>query len=178
MKTIWIIDGAYLLKSAPGSFDYLKLKAFLESKNRSNFIDSYYLNSTPNPPTDQQDSFHTWLKLAPPDGPKMRVLLYKLKTMSNECPKCHEKFERTVQKGVDVGIATLMIKLAYQGHYERLILSAGDGDFEDSINYIKTELKKELWIAGFKNSISADLQSYSDNVIWLDDNQIWQKIMK
>lgn len=38
----------------------------------------------------------------------------------------------------------LLIKLAVQGVYDRLILTAGDGDFEDAIDYIKTDLKRIL----------------------------------
>jgi uncharacterized LabA/DUF88 family protein len=179
MKTIWIVDAAYLLKAAaPNQFDYLKLKNFIESENNGEITEAYYLNSTHNPPSDQQDGFHTWLKTAPPTGPKMRVKLYKLKIMQVQCPDCHKNIEKTLQKGVDVGIATLIIKLATQNQYERLILSAGDGDFEDAIDYIKTELHKELWITGFNGSLSADLQSYAHRVIWLDNHEIWDKIKK
>jgi uncharacterized LabA/DUF88 family protein len=62
-----------------------------------------------------------------------------------------------------------MIKLAAQGVYDRLILSAGDGDFEDAISYVKSELHKEVWVCGSQLNLSADLQSYSDNVLWLED---------
>jgi uncharacterized LabA/DUF88 family protein len=74
-----------------------------------------------------------------------------------------------VQKGVDVAIATLIIKLAVQNVYDRLILSAGDGDFEEAISYVKSDLKKEIWISGAQANLSTDLQSYSDNVLWMED---------
>lgn len=176
MKAIWIIDAAYLFKAAPSKFDYLKLKSELEKKNESAFFESYYLNSTPNPPTDAQDGFHTWIKSGPPRGPKMRVQLYKLKDLHCDCPHCGKEFDRPVQKGVDVGIATLIIKLAIQQKYERLILSAGDGDFEDAIQYVKDEHKKEIWIAGFDGSVSVDLQSYADQTIWL--GEFWNVVAK
>lgn len=169
-RTIWIVDGAYLMKASTEHFDYLKLKAFLEEQNGSPFIESYYLNSTPNPPTDAQDSFHTWLKSAPPRGPRMRVKLYKLKDIRCECPSCSHRFDRQTQKGVDVGIATLTVKLASQNQYDRLVLSAGDGDFEDAIAYVKEELHKQFWLNGFSGSVSADLQSYASNTIWLDES--------
>lgn len=175
-KTIWIIDGAYLFSASPGKFDYLKLKRELESMSGGEFYESYYLSSTPNPPTDAQNAFHTWLKSAPPRGPKMRVQLYELKTMSVACPDCGNHFERHIQEGVDVGIATLTIKLATQNLYDRLILSAGDGDFEDAISYVKSGLHKEIWLSGFYDSVSVDLQSYADRVIWLDD--IWDRIRR
>lgn len=178
MKTIWIVDGAYLMYASRkyGKFDYALLKSCLEKELGSKFFESYYLNSTPNPPTDQQDAFHTFLKLAAPKGPHMRVQLYKIKNQNNECPKCAHKYERQVQKGVDVGIATLVLKLATQQKYERLVLSAGDGDFEDAIEYAKSELNKEIIIAGFDGSVSGDIQSYADRVIWLDG--LWKDISR
>jgi len=172
MKTVWIVDGAYLFnygKGRPNGIDYLKLKSELVKNNGGPIYESYYLNSTADPPTDSQSGFHTWIKSAPPKGPKMRVQLYRLKDMHNKCPSCDALFDRQVQKGVDVGIATLIIKLAAQGVYERLILSAGDGDFEDAISYIKSELHKEFWLNGSHPSLSSDLQSYADHVLWLED---------
>lgn len=85
------------------------------------------------------------------------------------CNNCGNQFDREVQKGVDVGIATLIVKLAAQNAYERLILAAGDGDFEDAIDYVKSEMHKEVWICGSQSNLSADLQSYADNVVWLED---------
>lgn len=175
-KTIWIVDGAYLMRSAPSGFDYLKLKNTLQQVIHTEFTESYYLSSASAPPTDQQNAFHTWLKTAAPRGPRMRVKLYKLKPIHNKCPECNHEFDREVQRGVDVGIATLMIKLASQGLYDRLILSTGDGDFEDAIAYVKEELHKEIWVAGFDGTVSADLQSYASNVIWLDDH--WDAIRR
>jgi uncharacterized LabA/DUF88 family protein len=59
--------------------------------------------------------------------------------------------------------------MAAQNTYDRLILSAGDGDFEDAISYVKSELHKEVWICGSQANLSTDLQSYSDAVLWLED---------
>lgn len=171
MKTVWIIDGAYMFnhgRSHP--FDYLKLKEELVRLNEGPIDESYYFNSTRDPAAEaQQNSFYSWMKSAPPRGPKIRVQLYRLKDLHINCPKCGAEHAREVQKGVDVGIATLIIKLATKGAFDRLILSAGDGDFEDAISYIKSDLNKQVWICGAHDTLSCDLQSYSDNVIWLDD---------
>ena len=176
LRTIWIVDAAYVFSAAPGRVDYVKLKAELEKLNGGGFYESYYLNSAQEAPTEAEQSFHTWLKLAPPHGPKMRVQLYKLKHLHGKCPQCGTPFERPVQKGVDVGIATLMIKLATQHCYDRLLLAAGDGDFADAISYVKSELHKEIWLSGFTNTVSADLQSYADQVLWID--RFWQQVEK
>jgi len=45
-RIIWIVDAAYLMKAAPGKFDYLKLKEFLEKENKSTFAES---NSSSSP---------------------------------------------------------------------------------------------------------------------------------
>jgi nijmegen breakage syndrome protein 1 len=73
-------------------------------------------------------------------------------------------------------IATLIIKLAVQDVYERLVLSAGDGDFEDAISYVKSHLHKEIWISGSSRTVSADLQSYADRAVWLDE--VWDEIRR
>lgn len=170
MRTVWIIDGAYLFsygKTRP--FDYLKLKNELVRLGGHPIDEAYYLNSTGHPASDQQNTFHTWLKSAPPRGPKVRVKLYPLKQLRSQCPQCGHEYTRDMQKGVDVGIATLLIKLAAQNAYDRLILSAGDGDFEDAISYVKSDLHKQVWICGSQANLSADLQSYADHVLWMED---------
>jgi hypothetical protein len=48
---------------------------------------------------------------------------------------------------VDVAIATLLIKLAVQKKYDRIILSAGDGDFEDAVQYVIDD----IWTAVAKS---------------------------
>jgi uncharacterized LabA/DUF88 family protein len=170
MKTVWVIDGAYLFNYGRAHpFDYLKLKNELVRLGGGPIHESYYLNSSRDLANDPQNAFHTWLKSAPPRGPKIRVQLYPLKDVRVACPSCGHSFEREVQKGVDVGIATLIVKLAAQGVYDRLMLCAGDGDFEDAINYVKSELHKEVWVCGSQANLSADLQSYSDHVVWLED---------
>lgn len=172
MKTVWIVDAAYLFSYGKASpFDYLKLKNEMERLNGGPIYESYYLNAMADPANDAQNAFHSWLKSAPPKGPKFRVQLYRLKNMHLACPGCGQPFDKAVQKGVDVGIATLIIKLAAQNVYERLILSAGDGDFEDAISYVKSELHKEFWVCGSQANLSPDLQSYSDRVLWLEDMQ-------
>jgi uncharacterized LabA/DUF88 family protein len=170
IRTVWIVDGAYLFNHGRNKpFDYLKLKAEIERANGGRIHESYYLNTAPDVATDSQNAFHSWLKSAPPRGPKMRVQLYSLKELNCTCPGCGNGFTRSVQKGVDVGIATLIVKLAAQNCYDRLILSAGDGDFADAITYIKSDLHKEFWLHGAMANLSTDLQCYADEVLWIDD---------
>lgn len=77
-------------------------------------------------------------------------------------------FTQKVQKGVDVGIATTALRL-YE-RYDIIIISAGDGDFEDFIRYIVEDKDKKLYIVGFKGSISPNIQQYSSKVFLLNEH--------
>lgn len=168
-RAVWVADASYLLKAAPDRFDYLKLKAVLEDEHGGPMDDGHYFNSTPNSPNDPQDAFHRWLKTAPPGGPKMRVNLFPLRELRTECSECGGITVRQIQKGVDVAIATTIIKLAAHDRCDRIILAAGDGDYVDAVRFARDECGKEVWVAGFADSISVDLQSHAGHVIWLDD---------
>lgn len=169
-RTAWIIDGGYLYAYGRGRpFDYLKLKREVEALNGGPIAESYYLSSVPTQAREAQNGFHNWLKSAAPMGPQFRVQLYELKDMNCICPACGEGFGRPVQRGVDVAIATLMLKLTTQNRCERLILASGDGDLEDAVAHIKSDLRQALWLLGSQATLSPDLQCHADRVLWLDD---------
>jgi len=168
MNNTLLIDAAYLLKAAPGHFDYEKLLNVLEGEFGS-IRDRYYFNAIPNPEPDEMKAFHNYMRGARPRGPHFRLKLYELKTMDVQCRQCGAQIERTLQKGVDVGLATLAIKLGVQDKFERLVVAAGDGDFDDALSYVRDELNKEVCIIGFRGSVSVNLQSLSDRTFFLDD---------
>ena len=80
-RTVLMVDGAYMMKARPGHFDYVSLKLLLERELGTTFVESFFFNSVPEQPSAEQSAFHTWLKTAPPHGPCMRVMLYKLKEL-------------------------------------------------------------------------------------------------
>ncbi len=174
-RAVWISDGSYLFKSALGRFDYLKLKKELEEASGSPIAESYYFNSRGSGVNTAQDSFYKWMKSAPPIGPQMIVKLYSLKQVRNTCTQCGAESERDIQKGVDVGIATMIMRLSAQNRFDQLILTAGDGDLADAVEYVK-QVGKQISLAGFKDSVSPDLQCYADRMIWLDE--MWERIRK
>ena len=169
-RRLWLIDGSYLYKAQRAvepnyQFDYKKLRDWLEQHGE--VFQAYYLNATPDPPTDAQNGFHTWLKSAPPRGPKLQVDLYKLKTVHGTCDQCGEHWERWVQQGVDVGIATLALTLV--DRYDTLVLSSGDGDFRKALEHVRNVRDKRLELLVFQSGVSTDLQSISDCIYWIDD---------
>lgn len=171
-NTIWLIDAAYLFNAqesvdAGYNFDYLKLRLYLERDGDIN--SAWYLNSTQNPPSDNQSGFHDWLQTPLPIGPELHVNLYKLKQRDFECPHCSRHFSIQMQKGVDVGLATLIVKLADQNRYNTLILSSGDGDLRDALAHVRDKCKKRIELCVFKWGISPDLQGFADHIYWVDD---------
>jgi uncharacterized LabA/DUF88 family protein len=183
-RCLWLIDGAYLFNArqsvSPGfQYDYLKLRQKLESHGA--IWRAYYLNSTPNPPADTRDAFHRWLRSAPPEGPKIITRLYQLKEIQADkayCGQCCSKVRLTCpagedhkiinkqQKGVDVGIASLA--LIHKDHYNTLILSSGDGDLIDMIEYL-SELGKRIELLVFSEGVSTELQALADYIYWIND---------
>ncbi|HEY9754357.1 MAG TPA: NYN domain-containing protein [Oculatellaceae cyanobacterium] len=170
-NTVWLIDAAYAIKMAIKlgfKIDWIKLRRCLEHRVGafSGFYEAYYLNSAPDAPSQELTRFHHWLRSAPPQGPQIMVHLYPLKSEQIFCQSCKCSSTKKIQKGVDVGIATLLLTTIDK--YDAVVLLAGDGDFVDAVKYAKTHFKKKIVIAGFTGAVSTVLQSIADHVIWLD----------
>lgn len=188
MSRLWLIDAGYMFNARhsvrPGyEFSYLKLRQYLE---RSEEIwRAYYLNASPNPPSDAQDNFHRWLRSGPPYGPKIITKIYPLRQQRADkayCEECGQKVTvrcqhqednghihriyNEIQKGVDVGIASLALILA--PHYETLILSSGDADLADVVDYLGANGKR-IELVVFRDGVSSELQCRADSIHWLND---------
>ena len=180
MRALWLIDGSYLYKAmkehqrnnpefANKGIDYTRLKKEIIGAFDVRDMDSYYFNSTPDPATDAQNNYHSWLKSPESSGgPNIRVKLYDLKRKTINCQNCSKQFTLKTQKGVDVGLATFALRLFSK--FDAIILSGGDGDYEDAIKYIVEDNDKKFFIAGFEGSISPDLTQYSNDVYYLNRN--------
>ena len=70
------------------------------------------------------------------------------------------------QKGVDVGIATCALK--HRDRYDTLLLSSGDGDLLDAIEFL-SEQGKRIELAVFREGVSTELQARADKIYWIDD---------
>ncbi|MYB76575.1 MAG: NYN domain-containing protein [Chloroflexi bacterium] len=161
------------------NLDYLKLRNKIEKT--SAIWRAYYLNSTPSERSEGLDNFHNWLRSGPPDGPKIITKLYELKTIEAnraycqdckrrvevECSQCSQsQVVRQQQKGVDVGLATLA--LTHLEKYDALLLSSGDSDLLDAIEFL-SEQGKRIMLLVFRNGVSTELQCRADEILWVDD---------
>ena len=183
-KALWLIDAGYLFRGNPLNeygyqVNYKKLRDWLEQDGP--IWRAYYLNAAPAPPTEEQDRFNNWLRTGPPDGPKLITKIYDLKRFRvdraycEDCgtmvtPECSthkgHKMYREQQKGVDVGLATLALTLAHL--YDTLVLSSGDGDLLDAVEYLSMQ-GKQLELVVYKMGVSSELQARADHIHWIDD---------
>lgn len=175
MDTLWVVDANYIVRASEfyGAVDYLKLKMILEKLNGAPITSSYFFDNTKNNP--KQDRFIWWLQSS--QGPNMNTRLYGMKPAKTYCKRCKADIQFQVQKGVDVGIATLILTSAFEKGYDRVILSAGDGDFKDALYYVRNTMKKEVWITGFEGTVSGDFYGDCTSVVILLD-KYWDKIKK
>jgi hypothetical protein len=187
-KKLWLIDAGYLFNARHSvyegyEFNYLKLRKKLEEFGP--IWRGYYLNSESSPTLDRVNNFHSWLRTAQPEGPGLITKLYALKRQRADkafCQDCGQKVPLTcpnqldsenrhwlvneVQKGVDVGLATLALVLKDQ--YDTLVLSSGDSDLLDAIEYLEN-IGKEIELVVFKDGVSTELQCRADRIFWLND---------
>jgi len=182
---LWLIDAGYLfnaMRTIGGGYqvDYMKLRTYLEQDGP--IWRAYYLNSTQTTPSAGVDRFHAWLQSAPPNGPKIITKLYSLKETSVDqvyCEACQQKVDvscphgdgghRLVsqqQKGVDVGLATLA--LTHVPRYDTLLLSSGDRDLLDVVEYL-SEQGKRIELVVCRAGVSTELQSRADRIYWIDE---------
>lgn len=176
MRTAWIIDGAYLFNYGQITgkmIDIAFLRAELERVVDCQIDAVHYYNGVNDALPDEACKFYDWLRIAREDGGAgIKVHLYALKHRAQRCPHCHSAFSKPIQKGVDVGIAVKLVELAARNHYDRIILTTGDGDFADAIKCAQVVFGKTVVLNVFKRSISAELSHLVDNQIFLEDLNI------
>ncbi|CAH0477219.1 unnamed protein product [Peronospora belbahrii] len=178
-RTALIIDGSYAMigaRSLGGKIDYVKLRTALEEQASTQFGDCWFFDQSPstqrfNPSLRLE---YNKLKFAPPDGPQFQVSLFPMKKYSCHCRRCGSHFTQNVQKGVDNGIATKILSLAYENICDRFVLFAGDGDFYSSLSHVRNVLRKDIWVMGYRGTVSGDLQQLASRVIWMND--LWSQV--
>ena len=68
----------------------------------------------------------------------------------------------TVEKGVDVMIATDLLRFAWEDRYDLAILVSGDGDFAYAVQAVK-DVGKHVEVAAFPANLSWELVNVSDD---------------
>ncbi len=102
-----------------------------------------------------------------------------LKLDLKDCYKCRYKFIDKFEKGVDVALSThlILFTTSASSNINRVILMAGDGDYKESLRYIREILGKDVQIVTWRKALSRDLIKYANKGIYnLDDK--WSEICR
>jgi len=75
----------------------------------------------------------------------------------------------TVEKGIDVMLATDLLHFAWNNLYDVAILVSGDGDYAYALQAVKN-MGKHVEVAYFESNVSRDLLEVADNRHLLDQN--------
>lgn len=105
------------------------------------------------------------------------LILGRLEPRERTCPQCHRTTPIFVEKGVDIEIATRMLRLAYNNVYDTAILVSGDGDFAPVVEAVK-ERGKHVENSFFSKGWSRLLRDTCDRPIPLDKKKIARCLLK
>jgi uncharacterized LabA/DUF88 family protein len=180
-KSVVLIDAENVLnawqsyceeKNMPARIDYKKLVDKLSEG--TNLLRAYFYDGSSSPISLKKKNFYEALQC---HGIQLRTKM--LRKRSYLCDHCHQRNERLVQKGVDVSLATDILRHAWQQTCQVCIIVSGDEDYKDAIEVAKDKGVK-IWIASFQRSLAKDLRNNADKVILLetifDDLKMDQKI--
>lgn len=141
--------------------DYMKLIKKLSEE--TNLLRPYFYDAVPEHIPIKKKNF---LQALQHQGVQLRTKV--LKNRRYICTNCKNVDIRKIQKGVDVSLATDILRHAWQGSCEICIIVSGDEDYRDAIECIKDKGIK-VWVASFKKSLSNDVAMIADKVVLLDD---------
>jgi uncharacterized LabA/DUF88 family protein len=176
MRRFWLIDAGYMLEASnevlKRRFDYGRVKSVVESQLGA-INEVHFFNSDNGSASTRQFHYNIG-KL----GFCMHV--YTVKTSIKKemyCKDCggivpiccsndsKHSLSNMQQKGVDVGLATLM--LTRLNDYDVLVLSSGDKDLLDAVEYAKSQ-GKDIELAVFKHGVAQRLINLSSQVLYLE----------
>lgn len=150
------IDGSNLYHSLEencGRFD-LDFRAFAEKlcKDRPLYRVYYYnvLRDTDRNPQAYQDQ------------QKFLSTLYKTPYLEIRLGTSKMRGDVVVEKGVDIMVATDLLRMAWDDLYDVGILVSGDGDFAYAVQAVKN-LGKHMEIAAFPSNLSWELANVADD---------------
>ena len=155
-RVIIFIDGSNLYHSLEENckrfdVDFAALAAKL-CKDRSLFR-TYYYNVLRDPERTPQ---------AYQDQQKFLSALYNVPYLEVRLSGSKMRGDVAVEKGVDIMIATDLLRLAWEDIYDVAVLVTGDGDFAYAVQTVKN-MGKHVEIAAFPANLSWDLANVADD---------------
>ena len=176
MKTIVFIDAGQFRPAIVGQrlqiafgkrFDWNRFKGFMDEMSGGPIFDAHYFDCVSDAPSAGREAFHQFLR----NTLGFQLHFSELKEKRRTCSLCRGNYVEHEQKGVDVGIAVHMLKLAYSNSYEQALLCSGDGDFAPLVTYLRDSLGKRVLVVGWHNGVAPALRDAAYRVIHLEDFQ-------
>lgn len=102
-----------------------------------------------------------------------------LKLDPEQCRTCEKTFLLKYEKGVDVALAAQLVIFGSSRitSFDRVILVAGNGDYQEATRFCRQELGKDLQLVCWRRSPSKELQKLANkDTVFLDD--IWQSVFE
>jgi len=178
-KSVVLIDAENVFKQWKHFCEDYNLKEKLDyqrlvdklAKN-TNLLRAYFYDGTSENVASKKKSF---LDALEKKGFQLRTKILKERTFI--CPSCSNTITKHVQKGVDVSLATDILRHAFQQTCDICIIASGDEDYKDAINVAKDKGIK-VWVASFKRALSPEMERAADKVFLIDDfyDEIKRKI--
>ena len=127
---------------------------------------TYYYNLLRDPNRNPQ-AYH--------DQHKFLTALYSTPYLEVRLGASKMRGDSTVEKGVDIMLATDLMRTAWGNLYDVAILVSGDGDFSYAVQAVK-DIGKQVEVAAFQANLSMELaQVADDRELFTPDyfNQLW-----
>ncbi|MCL0099685.1 NYN domain-containing protein [Dehalococcoidia bacterium] len=96
------------------------------------------------------------------DQQKFLSTLYNTPYMDVRLGTSKLRGDTSVEKGVDIMLATDMLRLGWDDSYDVAILVSGDGDFAYAVQTVKN-MGKHVEVAAFSANLSRELSQVADN---------------
>jgi len=176
-KSVVLIDAENVIKpwqkyckdnNLNAKIDYKKL-VFVLSEG-TNLLRAYFYDGVLESIPLKKKGF---LEALEKQGIQMRTKI--LKTRQTVCSKCSEVTVKNIQKGVDVSLATDILRHAFQHTCELCIVVSGDEDYCDAISVAK-DIGIKVWVASFRPALSSKVERIADKVIFIED--IFDKVKR
>ena len=98
---------------------------------------------------------------------KFLASLYAVPRMDLRLGTQKMRGDQLVEKGVDIMLATDLLRFAWEDMYDVAILVSGDADFIYAVSTVKS-LGKHVEVAGFPSNLAMDLANAVDDRHFLD----------
>lgn len=170
-KTIVYIDNSNIYRGGKDTGwlpEYEKLMRFLEKLGGMVWDVHFFAIEETSPERTSTSDFFDYLQKGL--GFTLHLFTYGFKSI--RCVHCGRFSQLTVEKGLDVGMATQIMKDLHNDAFDTMILMSSNREYIDLMDYVRSTGKK-VKILVWRNTLSQELNDFTNRwsieVIYLDN---------